>query len=275
MTLRQELSRAKEAFGKERSAKHQLQAEVQQLREQMIKMQQTNESLDRDAKALPGLLESNEIMKNDLNLLRTRYKEEKQHLQGQIKSFQGQLGDVENLRNEMRSMGMRLVDIATNSHNSAARFAQQAPPPMQQQGYGGGNSPNRYEYGQQQGMQQMTQQQGPGQGMINSKAFDNDSEEDTYSEEDNMFEDESVYSQQPAAHWEEESMSKVRQNLNRNVYGDQHTHAMASNSNGYAKQKEIKKPRKRRSARGVVTVGQSPYDPSNMNMSRMSSLPKI
>eukprot|EP01031_Cornospumella_fuschlensis_P035659 gene35659-43248_t len=124
MALRQELNRTKDALTKERNSKTAQQQEVAILREQLSKLEKINETLDRDAKALPGLMESNEIMKNDLQTLRARYKDEKQQLQQSVKQLQSQLGDVEALRGEVRALGMRLVDIGSNSSTSmnAARY---------------------------------------------------------------------------------------------------------------------------------------------------------
>lgn len=122
--MRQEVNRYKEALSKERNSKNQLGAEITQLREQIAKLEKNNENLDRDAKALPGLLESNEILKNDLTSLRNRYKDEMQHYVNQIKLLQGQAADGDMLRKEMRTLGMRLVEVASNSQMQNSQLLQ-------------------------------------------------------------------------------------------------------------------------------------------------------
>lgn len=319
--MRQELNRAKDAFGKERQAKIQLQQEVMQLREQLGKLEKAHESLDRDAKALPGLMESNEILKNDLNQLRIRYKEEKQFLQNQVKALQAQIADVDTLRNEMRAMGLRMVDIATNSNNNAQRYASGTGINPNYANNSSNSSPNRgtnsnmkaYDpYGNPSllahpsnastsnmnmnmnmaGNTMSRPQPGQGSGGYHEDSEDND---DHYDEDDHFDDDtnsiythNTYYEVEDTASVASNNMSKVRQTLNRNVYGNDG--GMASYSTGPAGNMNIsmnmnkndkngpKKPRKRRTSNGgpnSMSVSQQSAYESMGRMANSSSLPKI
>jgi hypothetical protein len=136
--LRQELNRTKDALTKERSARQQLQQELSTLREQYSRLEVLRDNLDREVKTIPTITESNEILKNDLQILRRRYKEEKANMTKHIKFLESQNRDLDVLRNEIRNMAMRLMDLSSGNNganNGNAANPQNSPihPPQQQQ----------------------------------------------------------------------------------------------------------------------------------------------
>jgi len=112
VSLRQELTRTKDALNKERAARQQMQQELQTIKEQYGRLEVLRDNLDREVKAIPALTESNEILKNDLANVRKRFKEEKASLTKQIKFLEGQVKDTEGLKGEVRQLAVRLMEIS-------------------------------------------------------------------------------------------------------------------------------------------------------------------
>lgn len=117
--MRQELNRTKEAYSKERMARLSAQQETAMLKEQIMRLEKINENLDRECKTIPPLIESNEMLKTDLSNVRKRFKEEKAGLLKQIKGAEASLKDVEAVKSEVRSLSLRLLDLASNGTNNA------------------------------------------------------------------------------------------------------------------------------------------------------------
>lgn len=89
-----------------------MQQEIQQIREQYARLEVLRDNLDREVKTIPALNESNEILKNDLANVRKRFKEEKASLTKQIKHLESQIKDTDSLKNEIRQLAMRLMEVA-------------------------------------------------------------------------------------------------------------------------------------------------------------------
>jgi chromosome segregation ATPase len=117
--LRQELNRAKDLLAKEKAARQSAQQEIISLREKVGRYEAMIENLERDAKAVPVLQESNEILKNDLNSVRRKYKEEKAQMVKHMRTLESQQTNAEALKSEMRTMAMRLMDLANGTNSSA------------------------------------------------------------------------------------------------------------------------------------------------------------
>ena len=90
--LRQDLNKHKDLYNRERNARLSAQQESTMLKDQLVRLEKVNEELERDVKAIPTLQEQNDMLRNDLNRLRQRYKEENemlgnqnQHLLRQVK----------------------------------------------------------------------------------------------------------------------------------------------------------------------------------------------
>lgn len=111
--LRQELNRTKDALNKERMARQSMTQEIQMLKEQYARLEQAKNDLERENKSIPAINESNEILKNDLNSLRKRYKEEKSSMQKHIKMLEGQTRDVDSIKTEVRNLAMRLMEVSS------------------------------------------------------------------------------------------------------------------------------------------------------------------
>ncbi len=109
--LRQELNRTKEILNKERQVRQQLQQENQMLKEQFLQYQKVNENLDREVKQIPALMESNEILKQDLDKVRKRFKEEKAMMQKHIKGLESGLVNIEVYKQEVRNLAIRLMEV--------------------------------------------------------------------------------------------------------------------------------------------------------------------
>jgi hypothetical protein len=92
-----------------------MQQELQVLKEQFARHEVMRDNLDREVKTIPALTESNEILKNDLSNLRKRYKEEKGKLTNQIKHLESQTKDTENIKSEVRTLAMRLMEVSSGS----------------------------------------------------------------------------------------------------------------------------------------------------------------
>lgn len=117
--LRQELNRAKDLLAKEKAARQSAQQEIISLREKVGRYEAMIENLERDAKAVPVLQESNEILKNDLNSVRRKYKEEKAQMVKHMRTLESQQTNAEALKSEMRTMAMRLMDLANGTNSTA------------------------------------------------------------------------------------------------------------------------------------------------------------
>ena len=128
--LRQELNRTKDMLQKERTARQQLQQELAMVRDQFSQLQKINEQLDREVKTIPAISESNEILKSDLDKLRKRYKEEKAGMQKHIKHMELQSRDVDNIKNEVRNLAVRLMEISASG--AQQQQTHQAPQQVQQ-----------------------------------------------------------------------------------------------------------------------------------------------
>ena len=124
MPMRQELIRTKEIANKERMGRLSAQQEVSMLKEQLHRLESMNESLDREVKTIPGLSESNEILKNDLQTLRKRSKEEKAAFQKYIKKLESKSSELETFKGIIRDLSLKLLDV-TNGGTGAAAAAKQ------------------------------------------------------------------------------------------------------------------------------------------------------
>jgi hypothetical protein len=71
--LRQELNRTKDTYSKERMARLSSQQETSMLKDQLLRLEKINEDLERDVKSIPALADSNELLKADLQRIRSRY----------------------------------------------------------------------------------------------------------------------------------------------------------------------------------------------------------
>lgn len=116
--LRQELNRAKDILGKEKAARQSAQQEIVNLREKVGRYEAMLENYEREAKSIPVLQESNEILKNDLLSVRRKYKEEKTQMVKHIRQLESQQTNAEGLKSEMRTMAMRLMDLANGTNIS-------------------------------------------------------------------------------------------------------------------------------------------------------------
>lgn len=133
MSMRQELNRVKEAHSKERMARLSMQQESNMLKEQIMRLEKLNEGnsstkafclsllsfpsgLANENKVIPGLIESNEILKNDLSQLRKRHKEDRISAQKQIQLYESQVRDVDGIKNDVRALALRLLDISSNGN---------------------------------------------------------------------------------------------------------------------------------------------------------------
>lgn len=67
-------------------------------------------------KVIPGLIESNEILKNDLAQVRRRHKEDRLSAQKQIQLMESQARDVDSVKNDVRALALRLLDISSNNN---------------------------------------------------------------------------------------------------------------------------------------------------------------
>lgn len=112
--LRQELNRVKEQCNKERMGRLAAQQEVNMLKEQLQRLEGINENLDRESKTVPALTESNEILKNDLNQLRRKAREEKSGLQKHIKKLEAQVKEADTLKAIVREISLKLLDVTNN-----------------------------------------------------------------------------------------------------------------------------------------------------------------
>lgn len=111
--VRQELTRTKDMYNKERMARLSAQQETAQLKEHIMRLEKVNEDLDRECKTVPALQESNEILKSDLMQLRQRYKDDKTQMMSQIHSLEMTAREVEGIKAEVRNHAMRLLDLAS------------------------------------------------------------------------------------------------------------------------------------------------------------------
>lgn len=118
--LRQELNRAKDLLAKEKAARQSAQQEIISLREKVGRYEAMLENLERDVKTIPVLQESNEILKNDLNAVRRKYKDEKTQMTKHIRALESQQTSTEAYKSELRTMAMKIMDLAngTNTSNS-------------------------------------------------------------------------------------------------------------------------------------------------------------
>lgn len=99
--LRAELNRTKDQCNKERQGRIAAQQQIAQMKDNMAMLENAHENLDREVKTIPALVESNEILKNDLAQLRRRYKDEKTQMTKHIKTLEGQARYVWLLRLNM------------------------------------------------------------------------------------------------------------------------------------------------------------------------------
>eukprot|EP01038_Epipyxis_sp_PR26KG_P014645 gene14645-19675_t len=118
--LRNELNRTKDMLGKERSARVSAQQEQTNLKEQISRFQQINENLERECKSILALTETNEIMKNDLVQLRKRFKDEKSSMMNHIQRIETQTKDYDSVKNEVRILSLRLLEIVSNGPSQIA-----------------------------------------------------------------------------------------------------------------------------------------------------------
>lgn len=88
--LRAELNRTKDQCNKERQGRIAAQQQIAQMKDNIAMLENAHENLDREVKTIPALVESNEILKNDLAQLRRRYKDEKTQMTKHIKTLEGQ-----------------------------------------------------------------------------------------------------------------------------------------------------------------------------------------
>jgi chromosome segregation ATPase len=117
--LRSELHRTKEFLTKEKSTRQLLQSEIVTLREQIGRYEAAHENYERELKQIPTLQESNEILKQDLMNFRRKYKEEKGQLIKQVKTLENQHMNVEMIKNEVRTLAMRLLDVSNGTMTSS------------------------------------------------------------------------------------------------------------------------------------------------------------
>jgi len=118
--LRQELNRTKDAYSKERMARLSAQQETSMLKDQLLRLEKINEDLERDVKSIPALADSNELLKADLQRIRSRYKEEKASLTQSNNQLLEQNKDLEASKVEIRGLAVRLLDLASQSSHGAA-----------------------------------------------------------------------------------------------------------------------------------------------------------
>ncbi len=119
--LRQELNRSKEMYSKERMARLSAQQETSMLKDQLLRLEKINEDLERDVKTIPALADSNELLKTDLTRIRNRYKEEKNSLTSSNNLLQEQNRDLEASKAEIRGLAVRLLDLASQNTQGAAK----------------------------------------------------------------------------------------------------------------------------------------------------------
>lgn len=131
--LRLELNRTKDLYNKERSARLASQQETAFLKERVGLLEKQNHDLDREAKTLPAMAESNEILRNDIAQLRQRYKEDKHAMQLQMRSLDLRSSEVEKVKSEVRTLAMKLLDVSTGSSriSSQNHHINQTVPPGQ------------------------------------------------------------------------------------------------------------------------------------------------
>eukprot|EP00598_Pedospumella_elongata_P002037 CAMPEP_0184986466 /NCGR_PEP_ID=MMETSP1098-20130426/16896_1 /TAXON_ID=89044 /ORGANISM="Spumella elongata, Strain CCAP 955/1" /LENGTH=507 /DNA_ID=CAMNT_0027510741 /DNA_START=164 /DNA_END=1687 /DNA_ORIENTATION=+ len=115
--IRAELNRVKDQCNKERMGRLAAQQQLAGMKDQIAMLEQANENLDREVKTIPALAESNEILKNDLAQLRRRFKEEKTQMTKHIKQLENQARDVDTVKNVVRDLSMKLLDIANSGTN--------------------------------------------------------------------------------------------------------------------------------------------------------------
>jgi len=115
--IRAELNRVKDQCNKERMGRLAAQQQLAGMKDQIAMLEQANENLDREVKTIPALAESNEILKNDLAQLRRRFKEEKTQMSKHIKQLESQARDVDTVKNVVRDLSMKLLDIANSGNN--------------------------------------------------------------------------------------------------------------------------------------------------------------
>lgn len=120
--MRQELARSKDMCNKERMARLSAQQEVTQLKEQLGRLEQSHDHLEREVKTIPTLNESNEILKSELTQIRRRYKEEKMQFTRQIKSMEGRARNVDAIKGEVRGLALKLLEISSNGPNTSNSY---------------------------------------------------------------------------------------------------------------------------------------------------------
>lgn len=117
--LRQELNRAKDQLSKEKGARQAAQQEILALRDQVGRFEAMHETYEREMKSIPVLQESNEMLKNDLANLRRKYKDDKAQLTKNIRHLEAQHTNVEAVKSEVRSLALRLMEVANGANISS------------------------------------------------------------------------------------------------------------------------------------------------------------
>lgn len=138
-TLKLDLQRTKEAYNKERQGRLAAQQDIVNYKEHIQRLEKTNHDLQYEVKSLSVHAENNEIIKGDLQKIRAQYREDKQNMQNRIKQLEAQIAqsNVDGLKNEMRGMANRLMDLV-NGNNQIGQF-NRMPNPMNGIATGMGN----------------------------------------------------------------------------------------------------------------------------------------
>lgn len=118
VALVQELSRTKDTLAKEKSFRSTLQQENTVLKENITAAEKKIYELMTENKMIPALQESNSLLKNDLNRVKNKFKEENNKMIAYIKELEEKITAFEGAKVELRSLAMKLVDLSNCGNSS-------------------------------------------------------------------------------------------------------------------------------------------------------------